>query len=197
MVPNIASCLCCVCVRSDERPTTVIQTQLQAAVLQRTHALMVQYIPLPLTWEQVWQQADAQQPSEDDILNSGSITATATVAGLLRMLDTAAYDAEAQILLPASVPSVAGSASAGCSELDGVLAQVEAIVQPLHAFFGRQHLAALNAFTGPVGVQQLVAGVLDKLEQEQVRTQIFAGLEVGMPVVYSDHMATPCCAAFG
>lgn len=143
-----------------------MKSQLQAAVLQRTHALMAQYTPLPLTWDQVWQQADAAQDDAGDI---GSISATAAVSGLLRMLDTAVYDAESQVLMPAAADSAAAATGAGVLGVDGVLAEVEAVVQPLQAFFGRQHLAALHAFTGPLGVQQLIEGVLGKLEQEQVR----------------------------
>jgi hypothetical protein len=143
----------------------VVKSQLQAAVLQSTHALMAQYTPLPLTWDQVWQQADALQEDAGDI---GSITATAAVTGLLRMLDSAVYDAESQVLLPAAADSAA-AAGAGGLGVDGVLAEVEAVVEPLQAFFGRQHLAALHAFTGPLGVQQLIEGVLGKLEKEQVR----------------------------
>lgn len=127
---------------------------------------MAQYTPLPLTWDQVWQQADALQDDTGDI---GSITATAAVSGLLRMLDTAVYDAESQVLLPAAADSAAAATGAGVLAVDGVLAEVDAVVQPLQAFFGRQHLAALHAFTGPLGVQQLIEGVLGKLEQEQVR----------------------------
>lgn len=158
--------LCCPHVCSDEQPAAVVKSQLQAAVLQRTHALMAQYTPLPLTWDQVWQQADALQDDTGDI---GSITATAAVSGLLRMLDTAVYDAESQVLLPAAADSAAAATGAGVLAVDGVLAEVDAVVQPLQAFFGRQHLAALHAFTGPLGVQQLIEGVLGKLEQEQVR----------------------------
>lgn len=142
-----------------------MKSQLQAAVLQRTHALMAQYTPLPQTWDQVWQQADALQGDAGDI---GSITATAAVSGLLRMLDTAVYDAESQLLLPAAADNDAAT-GAGNLGVDGVLAEVEAVVQPLQAFFGRQHLAALQAFTGPLGVQHLIEGVLGKLGQEQVR----------------------------
>lgn len=128
---------------------------------------MSQYTPLPQSWEQIWQEADSQQASEEAGNGSTSTsTATACVAGLLAMLNTAVYDAEAQVLLPTT-----GSAAAAVPAVAGVLAEVEAAVQPLAAFFGRQHLAALHAFTGPAGVQQLVAGVLDKLEQEQVSGQ--------------------------
>lgn len=146
----------------------MIQSQLQAAILQRTHALMSQYISLPLSWDQIWQQADTQQPLQDATIDSGSCTAAVTVAGLLHMLDTAVYDAEAQVLLSVVLPAAADSADDDLPQLDGVLAEVEAAVQPLQGFFGRQHLAALHGFTGPAGVQQLIAGVLDKLEHEQV-----------------------------
>jgi hypothetical protein len=122
---------------------------------------MSQYTPLPQSWEQIWQEADSQQATEDADCNTS--TAAACVAGLLNMLNTAVYDAEAQVLLPS-----ADTATAAVPSVAGVLSEVEGAVQPLVAFFGRQHLAALHALTGPAGVQQLVAGVLDKLEQEQV-----------------------------
>jgi hypothetical protein len=172
----------------DERPAAVVQSQLQAAILQRTHALMAQYIPLPLSWDQVWQQADAQQPPQDAAVDSSSCTAAVTVAGLLRMLDTAVYDAEAQVLLSVVLAAAADSTDDGLPHFDGVLAEVEAAVQPLQGFFGRQHLAALHAFTGPAGVQQLVAGVLDKLEHEQVGV-----LSAGM-VWFRLHCCTTGCA---
>jgi hypothetical protein len=161
---------------SDERPAAVVQSQLQAAILQRTHALMAEYIPLPLSWDQLWQQADTQQPLQGSAMDTGSCTAAVTVAGLLRVLDTAVYDAEAQVLLSVMLAAAADSTDDGLPQFDGVLAEVEAAVQPLQGFFGRQHLAALYDFTGPAGVQQLIAGVLDKLEHEQVGV-LSAGLE--------------------
>jgi hypothetical protein len=106
------------------------------------------------------------------------------------MLDTAVYDAEAQVLLSVVLPANADSTDDGLPQFDGVLAEVEAAVQPLQGFFGRQHLAALHDFTGPAGVQQLIAGVLDKLEHEQVGV-----LSAGMACVnmYCSGYARPGC----
>lgn len=149
-----------------------MESQQHAAILQRTHELLSQYTPLPQSWDQIWQEADSQQDTEDAGTDTSS--AAACVAGLLNMLNTAVYDSEAQVLLPS-----ADTATDAVPAVDGVLSEVERAVQPQVAFFGRQHLTALHALTGPAGVQQLVAGVLDKLEQEQVRRGTIAWLGPG------------------
>lgn len=139
---------------------------MHAAVLQRTHILLTQHMALPLTWDQIWQQAETQGAEEARQQHAcESRTVSAAVAGLLQMLETAVYDGEAQVLLPVFAPD----ASAAVPGVHGVLREVEAALQPLAAFFGRQHLAALHALMGPLGVQQLITGVLGKLENEQVR----------------------------
>lgn len=137
-------------------------------MLQRTHALLAQYTPLPLSWEQLWQHANTQQQEDQaECVAGDSRTAAATIAGLLRLLDTAVYDAEAQVLLPIA-EGAAAVVSDAVPGVVGVLAELEAALLPLKAFFGRQHLAALHAFLGPLGVQQLISAVLQKLDTEQV-----------------------------
>jgi hypothetical protein len=142
-----------------------VESQLHAAILQRTHALLSQYTPLPISWDQLWQQVDSQQLSQDAEQGCGSSTVAASISGLLRLLDTAVYDAEAQVLLAGGHSS---ANTAHVPQVDGVMAEVEAAVRPLGAFVGRQHLTALRAFTGPLGLQQLITRVLQKLEHEQV-----------------------------
>lgn len=86
------------------------------------------------------------------------------------MLDTAVYDSEAQVLLPAA-DSRAAAARAALTRrnLDGVLAEVTAALKPLAGFFGKQHLQALLTLSGPDGQQYLLEQLLSTLEHEQVR----------------------------
>lgn len=172
---------CC----STSTPMATVEGRLHAEILQRTHALMSQYAAMPASWQQLWEEADtdSQQAAAAAAVSGStaevhSVTAVAAAAGLLQLLDNAVYDAEAQVLMPVghsnSRPAAAddpwsATAAAAAPQLSGVLAEVSSAVEPLASFVGRQHLAALQALAGPVGMQQLIVGVLDKLESEQVR----------------------------
>jgi hypothetical protein len=147
-----------------------VEGQQHTAILQRTHALLAQYAELPGSWDQVWEEADTDharvEAGEADAA-CASVTAGAVAAALLRLLDSAVYDGEARVLLPTE-PLSAAPGSAAAAPAGGVLAEVSRALRPLSSFVGRQHLAALQALAGPVALQALIAGVLDKLEAEQV-----------------------------
>lgn len=150
-------------------PTIVVEAQLQYAILQRTHQLVSQYAPLPCSWQQLWQEVDAVSKDSQGQDSCGSASACAIADSLLELVNTAAYDSEAQVLLP---PAAAVSAAAG--GVEGVLGVVSAAVRPLRCFFGRQHLQSLLLLCGPAGQQHVLAGVLDKMDQEQVRVSSYS-----------------------
>lgn len=139
---------------------SAVEVAAHKAILQRAHQLLAQYAPLPCSWEELWQDADA-------VPDGASATATAMTAVLLQLLDAAAYDSEAQLLLPAA-GGAAAAAAAQAQPAAGVLREVASALQPLAGFVGRQHLAALQTMAGPEGQQLLLSGLLDKLEREQV-----------------------------
>lgn len=191
-LPIVWCCLPATC--SGECATSLVESHAHACVLQRTHALLAQYTPLPITWEQLWQHANTQQQGDQAEGGAGdSRTAAATIAGLLRLLDTAVYDAEAQVLLPVAEGAAAGVGDA-VPGVVGVLAELEAALLPLKAFFGRQHLAALHAFLGPSGVQQLISAVLQKLDTEQVGRSLQGS---GCECVTASACSTNCRCFYG
>ncbi|WIA35431.1 hypothetical protein OEZ86_003873 [Tetradesmus obliquus] len=142
-------------------PSAVVEVQLQAAILQRTHQLVSQYAPLPCSWPQLWERADAADVA-DSVCDSAC--AQAIAGGVLAMLNTAVYDSEARVLLPAAAD--AATAAAGLPAA-GVLGEVSAALRPLGSFFGRQHLQALLGLAGPAGQAHLLEGLMDKLDEEQ------------------------------
>lgn len=142
----------------------MIEAQLQYSVLQRTHQLLSQYVPLPCSWRQLWREADEVSADSNNPDSCQSVSTRAIAASLLQLLDTAAYDSEARVLLPPAAANVAAGRGA-----DGVLGEVSAALKPLRAFFGRQHLQSLLLLGGPAGQQHVLAGLLDKMDQEQVR----------------------------
>jgi hypothetical protein len=143
-------------------PSAAVEVHLQAAILQRTHQLLSQYAPLPCSWPQLWEKADAADAAES---SCDSACAHAIAGGVLALLDTAVYDSEALVLLPA----VADAPVAADLPAAGVLGEVSAALQPLASFFGRQHLQALLGIAGPAGQAHLLEGLMDKLDEEQVR----------------------------
>ncbi|KAF6264137.1 hypothetical protein COO60DRAFT_220743 [Scenedesmus sp. NREL 46B-D3] len=146
-------------------PSAVVEVQVQAAILQRTHQLLSQYAPLPCSWPQLWGKADAADAAASSNGSScDSACARAVADRVLAMLDTAVYDSEALVLLPAAADA---PAAAGLPAAAGVLAEVSAALRPLVGFFGRQHLQALLALAGPAGQAHLLEGLMNKLDEEQ------------------------------
>ncbi|KAF8060600.1 Pacrg [Scenedesmus sp. PABB004] len=144
-------------------PGALVEAAAHGAILARAHALICQYAALPESWHELWGAADAAPPGAG---GCGSATARATVSGLLALLDGAAYDSEARVLLPPA-PDAEAAAWAAAAAPPGVLAEVSGALRPLRGFIGRQHLGALDALAGPAGQQHLLEGLLDKLECEQ------------------------------
>jgi hypothetical protein len=151
-------------------PGTVVQVQVQAAILQRTHQLLSQYALLPCSWPQLWEKADAADTANSSSTSSSSDSACARAIadGVLTVLDTAVYDSEALVLLPAVSADATAAAAAAPPAAAGVLGEVSAALRPLGSFFGRQHLQALLALAGPAGQAHLLEGLMDKLDEEQV-----------------------------
>jgi hypothetical protein len=149
-------------------PSAVVEIQLQAAILQRTHQLVSQYAPLPCSWPQLWERADAADAADS---SCKSACAQAVAGGVLAMLDTAVYDSEAMVLLPAAA-AAANASSAADLPAAGVLGEVSAALRPLGSFFGRQHLQALLGLAGPAGQAHLLEGLMDKLDEEQVGSSL-------------------------
>lgn len=139
-----------------------MEAQLQNSVLQRTHQLLSQYAPLPSSWQQMWHEANSLKRNTSELNGCQNVTALAIAASTLQMLDTAAYDSEARVFIPAGV----ADSAAGCRVGD-VLGEVSAAVKPVRSFFGRQHLQSLQLLAGPAGQQDLLQGLMNKMDQEQ------------------------------
>eukprot|EP00775_Hariotina_reticulata_P008815 gene8815-8994_t len=145
----------------------IVELGVHYAILQRTHQLLLQYMLLPDSWVEVLEAADAEHTggiisTADDV---ASCSAKAVVGSIMDVLDTAAYDSEAQVLMLGKENETA--AAAGHPKLTGILAEVAAVLQPFRNFFGRQHLASMHAFAGPAGQQLLLSCLLNKLDNQQ------------------------------
>jgi hypothetical protein len=111
---------------------------------------------------------------------------------VLTLLDTAVYDSEALVLLPAAdADASAATAAGGASQAAaGVLGEVSAALRPLGSFFGRQHLQALLALAGPAGQAHLLEGLMDKLDEEQVGNSYSSGSSSSTHLKCIQHVVT-------
>jgi hypothetical protein len=151
--------------------TGAVELGVHYAILQRTQQLLSQYMLLPDSWNELWEAVDAEHiggvSSNADVVTSCS--AKAVVGCIMDELDAASYDSEAQVLMLSKEDGPAmGAAAAVQPKVTGVLAEIDAMLQPFKSFFGRQHLASLHAFAGPAGQQLLLTCLLNKLDNQQV-----------------------------
>jgi hypothetical protein len=147
-----------------------VEVSTQLKVLQRAHLLLNECLALPRRWSQLWPITTTDDIAHNNWRNDA---AEACVHRILDMLRTAAFDSHAQLFLPETAASSDSSAArddpaSSVAGAGGVQAAVAEAMAPFRAFFGRQHLHALQQLGGEAALWSLRAGVMEQYRETQV-----------------------------
>lgn len=163
------ACYCCCCCCSECGASCIVEVSTQLKVLERAHLLLNECVALPRRWSQLWPLTTTDDIAHNNWRNDA---AEACIHRILGMLRTAAFDSHAKLFLPdaaaASDAADGGDPASGAAAADGVQAAVAEAMAPFRAFFGRQHLHALQQLGGEAALWALRAGVMEQYRETQV-----------------------------